>query len=325
MIDTQILSMSLSIAFALFVIVAIFKTARVVPQRTAVVVERLGKYARTLESGFHILIPFIERVAYTHTMKEEVIDVHPQNCVTKDNIQVSVNGVLYIQVIDAAKASYGINDYRNATVQLAQTTLRSQIGGIDLDKTFEERTAINRAVVEALDAAAGPWGVKVLRYEISDIGLPDNIKGALESHLRAEREKRAAIATSEGKRQALVNDSEGQRQALVNVSEGEKQAMINIAEGKKREQILFAEGEAQEILLLAEATAKGIHNIADVIREEGGAEAVNLKLAEQYIAQMGNLAKENNTMIIPMEMSNVGGALAGLTQMIKQVGSQAKP
>lgn len=229
------ISTVLSFGFALAVIIVIIKTARIVPQRSNFVIERLGKYSRTLDSGFHILIPFIDKVAYIQTLKEEVIDVDRQACVTKDNIQVGINGVLYIQVIDAYKASYGINDYRYAASQLAQTTMRSVIGQTDLDKTFEERAAINEEVVKALDEAASPWGIKVLRYEISDIELPASIKDALEQQMRAERERRAAIAKSEGERQAMINVSEGNRQEVINLSEAEKQKQINEAEGRARE------------------------------------------------------------------------------------------
>lgn len=298
----------LSLGFAIFAIVIIVKTARIVPQRSNYVIERLGKYSRTLDSGFHILIPFIDKVAYIHTLKEEVIDVTRQACVTKDNIQVGINGVLYIQVIDAHRASYGINDYRYAASQLAQTTMRSVIGQTSLDKTFEERAKINEAVVAALDEAAAPWGIKVLRYEISDIELPLSIKDALEQQMRAERERRAAIAKSEGERQALINVSEGQKQEVINMSEAEKQKQINEAEGR-----------AQEIELIAQATAEGLRKIALAINEPGGRDAVNLRVAEQYVKEFGNLAKTNNSMIIPAELAHVGGAVASLTDILKGV------
>lgn len=301
----------LSFGFALAVIIVIIKTARIVPQRSNFIIERLGKYSRTLDSGFHILIPFIDKVAYIQTLKEEVIDVDRQACVTKDNIQVGINGVLYIQVIDAYKASYGINDYRYAASQLAQTTMRSVIGQTDLDKTFEERAAINEEVVKALDEAASPWGIKVLRYEISDIELPASIKDALEQQMRAERERRAAIAKSEGERQAMINVSEGNRQEVINLSEAEKQKQINEAEGR-----------AREIELIAEATAEGLRKIANAISEPGGKDAVNLRVAEQYVKEFGNLAKANNTMIIPAELANIGGAVAGITEVLKQTQSR---
>ncbi len=294
-----------AIGLALLVVVAFFKTIRIVPQRSNYVVERLGKYSRTLDSGLHILVPFIDKVAYVHTLKEEVIDVERQACVTKDNIQVGINGVLYIQVVDAYKASYGINNYRYAASQLAQTTMRSVIGQIDLDKTFEERSKINEEVVLALDEAASPWGIKVLRYEISDIELPISIKDALEQQMRAERERRAAIAKSEGERQAMINVSEGQKQEVINLSEAEKTKQINEAEGR-----------AREIELVATATAEGLRQVAAAINEPGGENAVSLRVAEQYVREFGKLAQTNNTMIVPAELANIGGAVAGLTEVL---------
>jgi regulator of protease activity HflC (stomatin/prohibitin superfamily) len=295
----------LAIGFAITVVIAIAKTARIVPQRSNFVIERLGKYSRTLDSGFHLLIPFMDKVAYQHTLKEEVIDVERQACVTKDNIQVGINGVLYMQVVDAHKASYGINNYRYAASQLAQTTMRSVIGQTDLDKTFEERAKINEDVVSALDLAAKPWGIKVLRYEISDIELPASIKDALEQQMRAERERRAAIAKSEGERQAMINVSEGQQQETINLSEADKMRQINEAEGR-----------AKEIELIAHATADGLRKIAAAIVEPGGKDAVSLRIAEQYVKEFGNLAKVNNTMIVPAELANIGGAVAGLAEML---------
>lgn len=295
----------IAIGFALAVIVTIIKTARIVPQRSNFVIERLGKYSRTLDSGFHLLIPFVDKVAYQHTLKEEVIDVERQACVTKDNIQVGINGILYMQVVDAHKASYGINNYRYAASQLAQTTMRSVIGQTDLDKTFEERAKINEDVVNALDLAAKPWGIKVLRYEISDIELPASIKDALEQQMRAERERRAAIAKSEGERQAMINVSEGQQQETINLSEADKMRQINEAEGR-----------AKEIELIAHATADGLRKIAAAIVEPGGKDAVSLRIAEQYVKEFGNLAKANNTMIVPAELANIGGAVAGLAEIL---------
>lgn len=295
----------LAIGVAIIVVVAIAKMARIVPQRSNFVIERLGKYSRTLDSGFHLLIPFMDKVAYQHTLKEEVIDVERQACVTKDNIQVGINGVLYMQVVDAHKASYGINNYRYAASQLAQTTMRSVIGQTDLDKTFEERAKINEDVVSALDLAAKPWGIKVLRYEISDIELPASIKDALEQQMRAERERRAAIAKSEGERQAMINVSEGQQQETINLSEADKMRQINEAEGR-----------AKEIELIAHATADGLRKIAAAIVEPGGKDAVSLRIAEQYVKEFGNLAKTNNTMIVPAELANIGGAVAGLAEIL---------
>lgn len=292
--------------FVILVIVTLAKTAQIVPQRSAYVVERLGKYRKTLEAGFHILIPFVDRVAYKHTLKEEAIDVPSQACVTRDNIQVVVNGVIYLQVIDPKQSSYGITDYRYAAMQLAQTTLRSVIGRIDLDKTFEERDAINHQVVDALDIAAQPWGVKVLRYEIADIELPHTILDALEKQMRAERERRAVVAKSEGERQEKIN-----------VSEGIKQETINLSEAEKIRQINEAEGRAEEIKLVAQATADGIRMVAEAINNEGGQDAVALRVAEQYVREFGKLAKENNTMILPAELSNIGAAVAAITKTLE--------
>lgn len=296
----------LSLAFLVLVIVALAKTARIVPQRSAFIVERLGKYAKTLEAGFHLLIPFVDRVSYKHTLKEEAIDVPSQACVTRDNIQVVVNGVLYLQVVDPKLASYGINDYRYASMQLAQTTLRSVVGKIDLDKTFEERETINVQVVQALDEAAKPWGVKVLRYEIADIELPATILDALEKQMRAERERRAVVAQSEGEREAKINVSEGQKQETINLSEADKQRQINEAEGK-----------AREIELIATATAEGLRRVAEAINTEGGQSAVSLRVAEQYVKEFGKLAQTNNTMILPAELSNIGSAVAAITKTLE--------
>lgn len=305
--NTISLETVLALGFAVAVVIVILKSARIVPQRSNYVVERLGKYNRTLDSGFHFLIPFVDKVAYQHTLKEEVIDVERQACVTRDNIQVGINGVLYIQVVDAHKASYGINNYRYAASQLAQTTMRSIIGQTDLDKTFEERARINEVVVQALDEAATPWGIKVLRYEISDIELPLSIKDALEQQMRAERERRAAIAKSEGERQAMINVSEGQKQEIINLSEAEKQKQINEAEGR-----------ACEIELIAAATAEGLTKIAQAIQQPGGQDAVSLRVAEQYVKEFGNLAKEANTLILPAQLADIGSAVAGLTEIIKK-------
>ncbi len=305
--NTISLETVLALGFAVAVVIVILKSARIVPQRSNYVVERLGKYNRTLDSGFHFLIPFVDKVAYQHTLKEEVIDVERQACVTRDNIQVGINGVLYIQVVDAHKASYGINNYRYAASQLAQTTMRSIIGQTDLDKTFEERARINEVVVQALDEAATPWGIKVLRYEISDIELPLSIKDALEQQMRAERERRAAIAKSEGERQAMINVSEGQKQEIINLSEAEKQKQINEAEGR-----------AREIELIAAATAEGLTKIAQAIQQPGGQDAVSLRVAEQYVKEFGNLAKEANTLILPAQLADIGSAVAGLTEIIKK-------
>lgn len=298
----------ISLAFLVLVVIAVAQTARIVPQRSAFIVERLGKYAKTLEAGFHLLIPFVDRVSYKHTLKEEAIDVPSQACVTKDNIQVVVNGVLYLQVVDAKLASYGINDYRYAAMQLAQTTLRSVVGKIELDKTFEERETINTQVVLALDEAAKPWGVKVLRYEIADIELPATILDALEKQMRAERERRAVVAQSEGEREAKINISEGMKQETINLSEADKQRQINEAEGR-----------AREIQLIAEATAEGLRRVAEAINTEGGKDAVGLRVAEQYVREFGKLAKTNNTMILSAELTNIGSAVAAITKTMESV------
>lgn len=291
---------------AVLVVVAIFKTARIVPQKSAFIVERLGKYAKTLDAGFHILIPFIDYVAYKHSLKEVALDVPEQSCITKDNITVAVDGVLYLQVIDPVKASYGIEDYIFASSQLAQTTMRSEIGKIDLDKTFEERERINAAIIDAVDKASDPWGVKITRYEIKNITPPQSVKDALEKQMRAERGKRAEIAESEGQRQAKINIAEGVRQEAISISEGEKQKRINEAEGR-----------AREIELVAVATAEGIRNIAKAIQEEGGADAVNLRVAEQYIKEFGRIAKATNTVLIPSNLSDIAGMVTAAKSLLE--------
>ena len=282
-----------------FVILVFFKTARVVPQKTVFIVERLGKYSATLEAGFHILIPFIDKVAYRHSLKEFAIDVPSQACITKDNIQVEVDGVLYFQIMDPVRASYGVNDYGFASIQLAQTTMRSEVGKIELDKTFEEREKINSSIVSAVDKASNPWGLKVTRYEIKNIVPPPSIKDAMEKQMRAEREKRALIA-----------ESEGRKQSMINVAEGEKQEAIARSEGEKIKRINEAEGRGQEIERIASATGKGIREIALAINEKGGMDAVNLRIAEQYLKEFGNLAARNNTMIIPANLTDVAGIVA---------------
>ena len=303
------LSLVLTGGVAVLVVVVLFKTARVVPQREQFVIERLGKYSGTLEAGFHILIPFIDKVAYRHTLKEQAVDVPSQTCITKDNISVSVDGVLYMQVIDARSASYGIENYDFAISQLAQTTLRSEIGKIDLDKTFEERDAINSAVVDAVDKASQPWGVKVLRDEIKDIIPPATVTDALEKQMRAERERRAVVAESEGERQAKINVSEGQKQETINLSEADKQRQINEAEGR-----------AREIELIANATAQGLREVALALTEAGGREAMNLRIAEQYVREFGKIADENNTLILPSNLADVGGIVATLATVLDRVG-----
>jgi len=298
-----------SIIFALiflFVIaIVLFQTAKVVPQRQAFVVERLGKYSRTLEAGFHILIPFLDKVSYKHSLKEVAIDVPSQSCITKDNIAIEIDGILYLQVLDARRASYGIENYLYASTQLAQTTLRSEVGKLELDRTFEERDSVNANIIQALDKASEPWGLKITRYEIANITPPQTVRDALEKQMRAERERRAVIAESEGQKQARINVAEGQKQEIIKQSEAEKERQINEAQGK-----------AQEIQLIAEASAEGLRTIAAAIQAPGGKEAVDLKVAEQYVEQFGHLAKENNTMIIPSDLADVGGSVAAITKIL---------
>ena len=302
------ISLILSLGLAILVVVAIAKTARIVPQREQFVIERLGKYSRTLDAGFHILIPFMDRVAYRHSLKEQAVDVASQTCITQDNISVSIDGILYMQVVDARAASYGIENYAFATSQLAQTTLRSEIGRIELDRTFKERESINTQVVDGVDRASQPWGVKVLRYEIKDIVPPASVKDALEKQMRAERERRAVVA-----------ESEGQRQAKINVSEGEMQEVINLSEAEKQKQINEAEGKAQEITLIAQATANGLRSIAGAIDQPGGIDAVNLRVAEQYVKEFGALARTNNTLILPSNLGDIGSLVGTIMKTVESI------
>jgi len=294
---------------AVLVLIIIAKTAVVVPQQSAYVVERLGKYASTLDAGFHILFPFIDRIRYKHSLKETAIDIPEQVCITRDNVQVSVDGILYLKILNPQRASYGISDYHFALIQLAQTTLRSEIGKIELDRTFEERTNINIQVVNELDKASDPWGVKVLRYEIKNITPPKGVLDAMEKQMRAEREKRAVILTSEGERDAAINQAEG-----------EKQQVIKASEAKKQQQINEAEGAAAAILAIAQATAEGLRKVAETIQVPGGQEAVQLRVAEQYIGKFGELAKASNTLILPASVSDVGAMIALAMNAIKQTG-----
>lgn len=294
------------VGLVLFLFIVFFKSIRIVPQRSAFIVQRLGKYNGTLDAGLHVLIPFLDKIAYRHSLKEQAIDVEPQTCITSDNIAVEVDGILYIQVIDAKKASYGIDNYKFASTQIAQTTMRSIFGRMELDKTFEERETINSAIVEAVDLASDPWGVKVSRYEVKNITPPQSIKDAMEKQMRAEREKRAVIAESEGHKQAVINRAEGDRQELIARSEGERQRRIN-----------EAEGQAAEIEKVAEATAIGLKKIAAAIGDEGGLEAVNLRIAEQYLNEFGKLANANNTMIIPSNLADISSIIATVTSVIK--------
>lgn len=300
----------IAIGLVIFLVVAIIKTATIVPQRYAYVVERLGKYSRTLDAGFHILVPFIDRIAYKHSLKEVAIDVPSQMCITKDNIAIEIDGILYMQVLDPVRASYGIQNYVYAASQLAQTTMRSEIGKLELDKTFEERDSINANIIESLDKASEPWGLKITRYEVANIKPPQSVQDALEKQMRAERERRAQIALSEGEREAHINVAEGHKQQVIKQSEAEKQKQINEAEGK-----------AREIELIAVATAEGIRRIAESINAPGGKEAVSLRVAEQYVREFGNLARTNNTLILPANLSDIGGAVAGLTKLLEQAKS----
>ncbi len=287
-------------------IVVVAKTATVVPQQSAFVIENLGKYSRTLRAGFHILIPFVDRVAYKHTLKEMAFDIPEQVCITRDNVQVGVDGVLYLQVLDPERASYGIVDYTFAISQLAQTTLRSEIGKIDLDRTFEERAMINSNVVNELDQATQPWGVKVLRYEIKNINPPNDVIEAMEKQMRAEREKRAVILESEGARDSEINRADGDKQKVIKESEAARQQQIN-----------EAEGQAQAILAVATATAEGLRQVARSLNEPGGNEAMQLRVAEQYVSQFGELAKESNTLVVPANLSDIASMLALATRVVR--------
>ena len=299
-------------AVVILVIIVIAKTAVVVPQQSAFVVEQLGKYSRTLQAGFHILIPFVDRIAYRHTLKEQATDIPEQVCITRDNVQVGVDGVLYLQVLDARQASYGITNYIFAITQLAQTTLRSELGKIDLDRTFEERQVVNSHVVEELDKASAPWGVKVLRYEIKNINPPQDVIAAMEKQMRAEREKRAVVLTSEGERDAKINTAEGEKQRVIKESEASKQQQIN-----------EAEGQAAAILAVATATAEGLRRVAEALRAEGGTDAMKLRIAEQYVAQFGELAKAGNTLVLPANLTDVGSMIALATKLIAGTDGEA--
>jgi regulator of protease activity HflC (stomatin/prohibitin superfamily) len=303
-----------ALVVALLVLFIVFKTAVVVPQQSAYVVERLGRYHATLNAGFHILVPFVDVIRYRHSLKEAAWDIAAQVCITRDNVQVGVDGVLYLKVLNPERASYGISDYLFAITQLAQTTLRSEVGKIDLDRTFEERTTINTAVVGELDKASEAWGVKVLRYEIKNITPPSDILAAMEKQMRAEREKRAVILTSEG-----------QRDAAINTAEGEKQQVIKASEATRQQQINEAEGQAQAILAVASATAEGIRQVAGAIRTDGGMEAVQLRVAEQYVSQFGNLARTTNTLIVPATVSDIAGMIAAAMKVFESVPTTPAP
>ncbi len=301
----------LALAILFFIVLA--RTAVVVPQQNAFIVERLGRFAGVLSPGFHILVPFVDVIRYKHTLKEQAIDIPEQVCITKDNVQVAVDGVLYMKIIDAERASYGISNYSFAITQLAQTTLRSEMGKIDLDRTFEERTNVNNNVVSELDKATEAWGIKVFRYEIKNITPPSDILAAMEKQMRAEREKRAMILTSEGTRDAAINTAEGEKQQTIKKSEAHKTRQIN-----------EAEGQAQAILAIARATSEGIREVASTIEMPGGREAVQLRVAEKWIEQFGNLAKTGNSMIVPANIADVSGMLASAMNIIQQ-GAKVPP
>jgi regulator of protease activity HflC (stomatin/prohibitin superfamily) len=296
------------VALALVAFITILRTAVVVPQQSAFVVERLGRFHGVLQAGFHVLLPFVDSIRYRHSLKEVAIDIPAQVCITRDNVQVGVDGILYLKVLSPERASYGISDYHFAITQLAQTNLRSEIGKIVLDKTFEERMNINAAVVTELDKASDPWGVKVLRYEIKNITPPHDILAAMEKQMRAEREKRAVILTSEGTRDAAIN-----------TAEGEKQQVIKASEARRQQQINEAEGQAAAILAVAQATAEGIRQVAETIRQPGGAEATQLRVAEQYIQQFGELAQKTNTLILPANVSDVASMVTLAMKVFREV------
>jgi regulator of protease activity HflC (stomatin/prohibitin superfamily) len=294
------------LVLAVIVLIIVAKTAVVVPQQNAYVIERLGRYSGTLGAGFHVLLPFVDVIRYRHSLKEAAYDIPAQICITRDNVQVGVDGILYLKVLNAERASYGIADYLFAITQLAQTTLRSEIGKIDLDRTFEERTNINMAVVTELDKASEPWGVKVLRYEIKNITPPQDILAAMEKQMRAEREKRAVILTSEGQRDAVINNAEGS-----------KQETIKASEARKLQQINEAHGQAEAILAVATATAEGLRRVAEASQVAGGLQAMQLRVAEQYVTQFGELAKRSTALVVPSNISDVAGMVATAMQSIR--------
>ena len=302
------------ILLAIIVLIVIWKTAVVVPQQSAFVIERLGRYSGTLGAGFHILVPFFDVIRYRHSLKETALDIPAQVCITRDNVQVQVDGVLYLKVLNPERASYGISDYLFAISQLAQTTLRSEVGKIDLDRTFEERTNINTSVVAELDKASEPWGVKVLRYEIKNITPPHDILAAMEKQMRAEREKRAVILTSEG-----------QRDAAINTAEGAKQETIKASEARRQQQINEAEGQASAILAVATATAEGLRRVAEATRVQGGQEAIQLRVAEQYIGEFGKVINNADTIILPANVADVASMITTAMQVIGQKPANPRP
>lgn len=298
----------IAVVVLVFAVIFVLMTVKIVPQQEAFIIERLGKFDRTVEAGLHIIVPFVDRVAYKMALKEEVLDIPPQVCITKDNVQVTVDGVLFFRVIDPKAASYGVSSYVMAIIQLAQTTLRSEIGKIDLDKTFEERERINNAVVMSIDSATQPWGVKVLRYEIKTINPPKDVLDAMEKQMRAEREKRAKILESEGTRDSLINNAEGRKQDMIKQSEADRQRQIN-----------QAQGQADAILSIARATADGIRMVADALATEGGREAASLKVAEEYVKQLGNMATNSDLLIVPSNVSDASSVLTAAYSVFDRV------
>ena len=302
------------IVVAIFVVITVINTAIIVPQQMAYIVERFGRYHVTLSAGVHILFPYLDAVRYKFSLKEKAVDIPEQLCITRDNVQVRVDGILYMKVFDAERAAYGIANFEFAITQLAQTTLRSEFGKIELDRTFEERTNLNVAVVSELDKASDPWGIKVLRYEIKNISPPKDVLEAMEKQMRAEREKRAVIL-----------NSEGDRDAQINIAEGEKQQVIKASEATKQRQINEAEGQAAATLAIADATAQGLRMVADATQAQGGHEALQLRVAEQYIAQFGNLAQEGTTLIVPATISDVSSMIATAMNVIRHTQQDDAP
>ena len=314
---TELQPMLPSIAIVIVILIFIGKSLQVVPQQHAYVVERLGRFSRILEPGLRILIPFVDKIRYRHLLKEIPLDVPSQICITRDNTQLQVDGIIYFQVTDPHAASYGSSDYILAITQLAQTTLRSVIGRMELDKTFEERDSINGQVVAALDEAATNWGVKVLRYEIKDLIPPHEILRSMQAQITAEREKRARIAESEGRKIEQINLASGQREAEIQQSEGEAQAAINASKGERVAKINQAQGEAEALRLVAQASADAIRMVAEAIQAPGGSEAVKLKVAEQYVEAFAKLAKENNTLIMPANVADIGSLVAAGMKIVE--------
>lgn len=302
----------LGVVLLVFAVLAIMMTVKIVPQQEAYIIERLGKYSRTIEAGLYLIIPFVDRIAYRTALKEMVLDIPPQICITKDNVQVTVDGVIFYRVVDSQAASYGVNNYELAVIQLAQTTLRSEVGKIDLDKTFEERERINNAIVMSIDAATQPWGVKVLRYEIKSINPPKDVLDAMEKQMRAEREKRAKILESEGLRDSLINNAEGRKQDMIKQSEADKERQIN-----------EAEGQANAIMAIARATADGISMVGEALSTQGGKDAASLRVAEEYLKQLGQMATNSDLLIVPSNVGDPSALIASAFSVLDRVKQKA--